>query len=85
MKRLSIAIIPARGGSKRIKGKNLKKFNGIPAIVNTIRMLKKSKLFKEIIVSTDDQKIKNISLKFGASVPFTRPKNLSDVSGRQRY
>ena len=78
MKRLSIAIIPARGGSKRIKGKNLKKFNGIPAIVNTIRMLKKSKLFKEIIVSTDDQKIKNISLKFGASVPFTRPKNLSD-------
>ena len=48
-----IAIIPARGNSKRIPGKNYKNFNGKPIIVNTIKKLKKSKIFDRIIVSTD--------------------------------
>jgi len=78
MKKISIAIIPARGGSKRIKGKNLKNFNGTPIIANTIKILKKSKLFDKIIVSTDHEKIKKISIKTGALVPFKRPKFLSD-------
>jgi len=78
MKSKSIAIIPARGGSKRIKGKNFKKFNGVPIIGNTIKILKKTRLFKEIVVSTDSKKIKKIAEQYGAKVPFMRPKKLSD-------
>tara|TARA_E500000178_G_scaffold342217_1_gene387115 strand:- start:426 stop:1106 length:681 start_codon:yes stop_codon:yes gene_type:complete len=74
---MSIAIIPARGGSKRIKNKNLKNFFGKPLISYSILAAKKSKLFKRIIVSTDDKKIKKISEKYGAEVPFLRPKNIS--------
>ena len=55
-----IAIIPARGRSKRIPGKNYKKFNGRPIIASTIRKLKESKIFDRIIVSTDSKKIANI-------------------------
>ena len=51
-----VCIIPARGGSKRIKGKNYKKFNGTPMIANTINILKKSKIFDKIVVSTDNKK-----------------------------
>tara|TARA_B100000029_G_C17432261_1_gene908301 strand:+ start:358 stop:1050 length:693 start_codon:yes stop_codon:yes gene_type:complete len=78
MKKNVIAVIPARGNSKRIPGKNYKKFNGIPIIISTIKKLKKSKLFKRIIVSTDNKKIANISRKYGAEVPFIRPKVLSN-------
>lgn len=78
MKSKAIAIIPARGGSKRIKGKNFKKFNGVPIIANTIKILKKSKIFEKIIVSTDDARIKKIAIKSGATVPFVRPKSISD-------
>ena len=74
---MSIAIIPARGGSKRIKNKNLRNFFGKPLISYSILAAKKSKLFKRIIVSTDDKKIKKISEKYGAEVPFLRPKNIS--------
>ena len=74
---MSIAIIPARGGSKRIKNKNLRNFFGKPLISYSILAAKKSKLFKRIIVSTDDKKIKIISEKYGAEVPFLRPKNIS--------
>ena len=77
-KKKIVAVIPARGGSKRIPGKNYKKFNGVPIIANTIKILKKSKLFDRIIVSTDSKKIAFISKKFGAEVPFIRPKFLSD-------
>jgi len=78
MKKKTIAIIPARGGSKRIKGKNLKNFNGAPIISKTIKILKKSRLFDKIIVSTDSKKIKKIALESGALVPFIRPRFLSD-------
>lgn len=77
MKTKSIAIIPARGGSKRIPGKNFKTFLKKPIIAYTIDTLKKSKIFNKIIVSTDSIKIAKISKKYGAEVPFLRPKKLS--------
>jgi len=73
-----VAIIPARGGSKRIKGKNIKIFKGVPAISNTIKKLRKSKIFSKILVSTDNTRIMKIARKAGAEIPFKRPKNLSD-------
>jgi len=72
-----VAIIPARGKSKRIPGKNYKKFNGKPVIVATIEKLKNSKIFDRIIVSTDNKKIALIAKSCGAEVPFWRPKFLS--------
>ena len=79
-----LAILPARGGSKRIKKKNIKVFNGKPMIYWPLKTLIKSKLFDQIIVSTDDQKIKKLSLKFGADVIIERPKKLSgDFIGTQ--
>ena len=77
MKENIVALILARGGSKRIKGKNYKKFKGVPAISGTIKKLKKSKIFNRIIVSTNSRKIMKISRKAGAETPFKRPKNLS--------
>ena len=75
---MKIAIIPARGGSKRIPKKNIKLFSGKPVIAYSIEAAKKSKLFDKIIVSTDDNKIAKISIRYGAEVPFIRPKNISD-------
>ena len=75
---MNIAIIPARGGSKRIKNKNIKIFCGKPMISYPIQEAKNTKLFDKIIVSTGAAKIKKISEKFGAEVLFIRPKNLSD-------
>ena len=72
-----IVIIPARGGSKRIKNKNVKKFNGKPIIYWSIKTALKSKIFEKVIVSTDNKKIKKIAEKCGAEVPFLRPKNIS--------
>ncbi len=74
---MNICIIPARGGSKRIPGKNIKLFCGKPIIEYPIEVAKKSKLFSYIVVSTDDKKIAEISKKAGALVPFIRPKELS--------
>jgi len=73
-----VAIIPARGGSKRIPRKNIKAFYGKPLISYSIEVALKSKLFDKIIVSTDDEEIAKISKEYGASVPFIRPKELSD-------
>ena len=73
-----IAIIPARGGSKRIKNKNIKIFNGKPIIYWSIKTAINSKIFDKVVVSTDSEKIKAIAEKFGATVPFLRPKKLSD-------
>jgi len=73
-----ICVIPARGGSKRIKNKNIKSFLGKPMISYPIKAALKSKLFKKIIVSTDKIKIKKIAEKFGAKVPFLRDKKISD-------
>ena len=76
-KKMNIAIIPARSGSKRIKNKNIKLFCGKPIIYYSINEAKKSKIFQKIIVSTDSEKIKKISEKYGAEVPFIRPRNIS--------
>ena len=75
---MNIAIIPARGASKRIKGKNIKVFNGKPLIAYSIETALKSNIFDEVIVSTDCPEIAKFSVEFGATVPFTRPDSLSD-------
>ena len=74
----SIAIIPARGGSKRIKRKNIRDFHGKPLIAYSIRTALKSQLFEKVIVSTDDKEIAKIARDYGAKTPFLRPDNLSD-------
>lgn len=73
-----IAVVIARSGSKRIPGKNIKIFNGLPIIAWTINAAKKSDLFDHILVSTDSDQIAAIAEKFGAEVPFIRPAALSD-------
>ena len=73
-----IAIIPARGGSKRIKNKNIKNFLSKPILYWTLKALKKSNLFNRIIVSTDSLKIKKMCLKLGVDEIIDRPKDLSD-------
>ena len=72
-----LAIIPARGGSKGLPGKNIKLLGGIPLIAHTILAAKKSELISRIVVSTDSEKIKQIALKHGAEVPYKRPKKLA--------
>ena len=75
----NIVIILARKGSKRIKSKNIINFFNMPLIYTSIYQAKKTKLFDQIIVSTDSKKIKRISEKFGAKVPILRSKkNSSD-------
>lgn len=74
----NIAIIPARGGSKRIPRKNIKLFHGKPLIAYSIQIAIQSGLFEKVIVSTDDEEIANIAKDYGADVPFLRPKELSD-------
>lgn len=78
MSKKCIAIIPARGGSKRIPKKNIKDFFGKPLIAYSIEVALKSKLFDKVIVSTDDEQIATVAKKYGAEVPFIRPKELSD-------
>jgi pseudaminic acid cytidylyltransferase len=75
---MNIAIIPARGGSKRIPRKNIKEFYGKPMIAWSIEAAKKSGVFERIIVSTDDAEIADVSQRYGAEVPFMRPAELSD-------
>ncbi len=74
----AIAIIPARGGSKRIPRKNLKLFHGEPMIVRSIRVALASGLFDQVVVSTDDPEIAALSRAHGAQVPFVRPTTLAD-------
>ena len=73
-----IAVIPARGGSKRIPRKNVKLFAGQPMISYAIKRAAESELFDHIVVSTDDNDIADVALKYGAEVPFIRPRELSD-------
>ena len=73
-----IAIIPARGGSKGLPGKNIKLLNGIPLICHSILAALKSNSISRVIVSTDDDEIAKIAKDFGAEVPFVRPKELAD-------
>ena len=73
-----LALIPARSGSKGLKNKNIKIFKDKPLIAWTIESALKSKYLNDVFVSSDSKKIINISKKFGAKIPFVRPKNLSD-------
>lgn len=75
---MRIAVIPARGGSKRIPRKNIKLFCGKPMIAWSIEAAQVSKCFDQICVSTDDEEIAVIARQYGASVPFVRPAELSD-------
>jgi len=75
---MRLAVIPARGGSKRIPQKNIKPFFGKPMIAWSIEAAILSGLFEHIIVSTDDMEISEVAKEFGASVPFKRPKELSN-------
>jgi len=75
---MTLCVIPARGGSKRIPGKNIKTFFGKPMIQWSIEAAQKSELFDHIIVSTDDEVIAEISRGLGVLVPFKRAEELSD-------
>lgn len=75
-----LSIIPARGGSKGLPRKNIKELCGKPLIAYTIEAAKESKLTNRVIVSTDDEEIACISKKYGAEIPYFRPKELSSDS-----
>lgn len=74
----TLAMITARGGSKRIPRKNIKEFNGKPIIAYSIEAAIKSGVFDEVMVSTDDEEIAQISRSFGASIPFYRSEKTSN-------
>src|ERR1700679_3365321 len=73
-----IAIIPARGGSKRIPGKNIKSLAGKPIIAYTIDAACESGLFERVVVSTDSNEIAEIARRYGAETPFLRENDLAD-------
>lgn len=75
---MKLAVIPARGGSKRIPRKNIKVFCGKPMIAWSIEAAKLSGLFEHIIVSTDDAEIAEVARQWGAEVPFMRPEELAN-------
>lgn len=75
---MKVAVIPARGGSKRIPRKNIREFAGKPMIAHSIMCARQSGLFERVIVSTDDGEIARIARDFGAEVPFQRPQELAD-------
>ena len=75
---MNIAVIPARGGSKRIPGKNIKFFCGKPIIAYSIEAAIESKCFDRVVVTTDDEEIADVAKSYGADVPFERPSNLSN-------
>lgn len=74
---MNVAIIPARGGSKRLPGKNLRLFAGKPLIAWTIESALTSGCFSRVIVSTDDSDIAAVAQRWGAEVPFLRPSHLA--------
>ncbi|MEP1744160.1 MAG: pseudaminic acid cytidylyltransferase [Kangiellaceae bacterium] len=75
---MKVAIIPARGGSKRIPRKNIKLFHGKPLIAYSIEAAIASNCFDKIIVSTDDEEIASVAKQYGAEVPFVRPNKIAD-------
>jgi N-acylneuraminate cytidylyltransferase len=75
---MKVAVIPARGGSKRIPRKNIRDFVGKPMIAHSIQAAYDSEMFDRVIVSTDDSEIAEIAKKWGAEVPFLRPANLAN-------
>jgi pseudaminic acid cytidylyltransferase len=75
---MKIAVIPARGGSKRIPRKNIKPFRGKPMIAWSIEAARRSGLFEHVLVSTDDAEIAAVAREWGAEAPFVRPAELAD-------
>ena len=75
---MRVAVIPARGGSKRIPRKNILPFCGKPMIAWSIEAALASGCFDQVLVSTDDQEIADVARKLGAAVPFVRPQSLAD-------
>jgi pseudaminic acid cytidylyltransferase len=75
---MKLCVIPARAGSKRIKNKNTRIFQGEPLVARAIRVAIDAGIFDRVIVSTDSKEITEISLRQGAEVPFIRPANLAD-------
>ena len=75
---MKLCVIPARGGSKRIPRKNIREFCGKPMIAWSIEAARASDCFDQIIVSTDNKEIADVSKKWGAEVPFMRPAELAD-------
>ncbi|NEO82896.1 MAG: pseudaminic acid cytidylyltransferase [Spirulina sp. SIO3F2] len=75
---MKIAVIPARGGSKRIPRKNIRSFAGKPAIAHVIQVALDSGLFDNVWVSTDDLEIAEVAQQWGATIPFLRPPELAD-------
>ncbi len=75
---MKLCIIPARGGSKRIPGKNIRDFCGKPVIAYSIETALSSGCFDKVIVSTDDEKIAAVAKSYGAEIPFMRPDDLAD-------
>ena len=74
----TVAIIPARGGSKRIPRKNIKLFAGLPIIAYSIKAAQQCQLFSRVVVSTDSEEIARVARDYGAEVPFMRPIELAD-------
>lgn len=72
-----IGIIPARGGSKGVPRKNIRPLNGIPLIAYTIKAALNCKMLTDVVVTTDDEEIRKISVEYGAQAPFLRPKELA--------
>ncbi len=75
---MRLAVIPARGGSKRIPRKNIRPFAGKPIVAYSIEAARASALFDRVIVSTDDEEIARVARDCGAETPFVRPRELSD-------
>ena len=75
---MNIAIIPARGGSKRIPNKNIRLFNGIPILARTIKNALDTKIFSDVFVSTDSNSIASIAIEAGAQILGLRPEELSN-------
>lgn len=75
---MKLCVIPARGGSKRIPGKNIREFCGQPIIAYSIKAAINSGCFDRVVVSSDDEEIIDIARSYGATVPFIRPNELSD-------
>jgi|TARA_X000000368_G_scaffold418762_1_gene419842 N-acylneuraminate cytidylyltransferase/CMP-N,N'-diacetyllegionaminic acid synthase len=81
-----LAVIPARGQSKGLPGKNIKPFNGLPLIAHSINVALASKLTDRVIITTDDEEIASISRSYGAEVPYMRPEEIAgDKSTDQEY
>ena len=74
----TLAVIPARGGSKRVPRKNIRPFHGVPLLARTVELLRSTNSFDRIVVSTDDDEVAAIATGAGADVPFRRPPELAD-------